>query len=90
MEKKKKIDITNSVSCLFIEVGKRSSALVSANTTNIILQCMVREAEDTVTNDEVLLLSHQVLAKLSSKGMLHMMYGKIKLPTLRTNMHVRG
>ena len=73
-EKETKVDITNSISCLFIEVGKRSSALVSANTTNIVLQCIVREAEDTITNDEVLLLSHQVLAKLSSKGMLLLLY----------------
>ena len=72
--KETKVDITNSISCLFIEVGKRSSALVSANTTNIVLQCIVREAEDTITNDEVLLLSHQVLAKLSSKGMLLLLY----------------
>ncbi|VDI66223.1 Hypothetical predicted protein [Mytilus galloprovincialis] len=49
------------------QVGKRSSALVSANTTNILLQCMVRETEDNVTNDDLLILAHQVLAKLSSK-----------------------
>ena len=72
--KETKVEITNNKFFLFIEVGKRSSALVSANTTNIVLQCIVREAEDTITNDEVLLLSHQVLAKLSSKGMLLLLY----------------
>lgn len=50
------------------QVGKRSSALVGANTTNIVLQCLVKETEDSVaSNDEVLILSHQVLAKLSTK-----------------------
>ena len=57
-----------SCSKYFSEVGKRSSALVSANTTNIMLQCMVRETEDNVSNDDILIMAHQVLAKLSNKG----------------------
>ncbi|XP_033749645.1 LOW QUALITY PROTEIN: cytosolic carboxypeptidase 1-like [Pecten maximus] len=49
------------------QVGKRTSVLVNANTTNVLLAAIVRESEEQATCDDLLLCSHQVLAKLAQK-----------------------
>lgn len=66
---------------LFTEVGKRTSVLVGANTTSVLLSTVVREAEEQATCDELLLCAHQILAKLAQKGTTNIIYNSCVVKT---------
>ena len=54
--------------CLFVEVGKKASAFVTVNATNIVFQTLVLEYEDNSPSEEFMLTCHQVLARVGQKG----------------------
>ncbi|KAH3841440.1 cytosolic carboxypeptidase 1-like [Dreissena polymorpha] len=49
------------------QVGKKASAFVSVNATNIVFQTLVQEAEDNSPSDDFMLTCHHVLARVGQK-----------------------
>lgn len=49
------------------QVGKKASALVSVNATNIVLQTLVQEYEDNSPSDDFMLTCHHVLSRVGQK-----------------------
>ncbi|XP_052795258.1 cytosolic carboxypeptidase 1-like [Mya arenaria] len=49
------------------QVGKKASAFVSVNATNIVFQTLVQEAEDNSPSEEFMFTCHQVLARIGQK-----------------------
>ncbi|KAL4227460.1 Cytosolic carboxypeptidase 1 [Mactra antiquata] len=49
------------------QVGKKSSAFVSVNATNVVFQALVQEFEDNSPSEEFLMTCHQVLSRVGQK-----------------------